>query len=210
MSSKADICNQALSHLAISTEIQDFDNEKSKEAQACRRFYDVARQKVLRDFDWPFANTIEFLALLANPAGLNQPTIEWAYSYRYPANAVAIHRMLNGATRIDTQLSRAMYSIGRDSVGKIIYADLATPVQVQYTYNETDPERFPPDFVIALSFYLAFLIAARLTQGGDTGLQLRKDAYAWYVKSVDEAQANSANQEPSDLPPDAEMIRVRE
>jgi hypothetical protein len=48
MTAKIDIANMALRHVGISTEIQDFDAEKSKEAQACRRFYDVARDQLTR------------------------------------------------------------------------------------------------------------------------------------------------------------------
>lgn len=208
-SAKIDICNFALSQLAISYEMQDFDNERSKEAQVCRRFYDAARQKVLRDFDWPFANAIDFLAQLANPTGLSQPTVEWAYWYRYPANALSVHRILNGATRQDTRDSRVAFAIGRDSVGRLIYTNMAPPAQIQYTFDEQDATRFPPDFVIALSFYLAFLIAIRLTQGGDTGLKLRTEAHAFYREAIQEAWANSANQEPQIVPPDADMITVR-
>lgn len=207
MSAKIDIANMALSHLAVSTEIQDFDNEKSKEAQVCRRFYELARMKVLRDYDWPFANTIEFLALLANPVGLTQPTAEWTYAYRYPANAVAVRRILNQATRVDTINSRAIYSLGRDSVGRIIYSDLLT-AQIQYTYNEIDPERFPPDFVAALSFYLAFLIGPRVA-GGDQ-YKLADRAYGHYRNGLAEAQANAANEEPPDNPPASELELSRD
>lgn len=207
MSAKLDICNQALSHLAVSTEVQDFDTEKSKEAQAVRRFYELARMKVLRDYDWPFANTVEFLALLANPPGLTQPTVEWTYAYRYPASAIAVRRILNQATRVDTVNSRVIYSIGRDSVGRIIYSSLAT-AQIQYTYNETDPERFPPDFVVALSFYLAFLIGPRVA-GGDQ-YKLADRAYGHYQRALLEAQANAAGEEPSDNPPASELELSRD
>lgn len=206
MAAKIDICNMAISHLAVGAEIQDFDNEKTEPAMACRRFYDIARQKVLRDFDWPFANTVEYLAQLANPSGLTQPTVEWTYWYRYPANALAIRRILNQATRVDTVQSRAEYSVGRDATGRVIYSDLLT-AQIQYTYNETDTERFPPDFVVALSLYLAFLIGPRVS-GGDQ-FKLADRAYLLYRQAIAEAKANAANEEPRDQPPEAEMIAVR-
>lgn len=207
MTDKISICNMALSALGVSTEIQDFDNEKSKEAQACRRFYDNLRQKALRDFDWPFANAIDFLALLANPAGLTQPTVEWTYWYRYPANALAIRRILNGATRSDTTDSRTDYAVGRDATGRLIYTNMAT-AQIQYTYDETDATRFPPDFADAFSLLLASRIAPRLT-GGDPQ-KLGVQAYTLYRISLSEAKANAANEEPRVDPPEADMISVRE
>lgn len=206
MSDKVSICNMALSYLGVSTEIQDFDNEKSKEAQACRRFYDNLRQKLLRDFDWPFANAIDFLALLANPIGLTQPTVEWTYWYRYPANAIAIRRILNNATRSDTADSRVDFAVGRDSAGRVIYSNMAT-AQIQYTYDETDATRFPADFADALSLLLASRMASRLT-GGDPN-KLGMQTYQMYRLSISEAKANSANQEPRVRPPEADMIAVR-
>lgn len=203
MSAKLDIANMAVSHIAVGEEINNFDTEKSENAQAVRRFYDIARQKVLRDFDWPFASTVETLALVATA-----PTVEWGYSYRYPAKALEVRRFLNGATRVDTQSSRAHYSVGRDATGRILYADLASPLQLQYTYDETDTERFTPDFVIALSFYLAFLIGPRITNGAQIK-ELSDRAFGHYKLAIMEARANALNEEPRDDPPEAEMILAR-
>lgn len=201
-SAKIDIANMAVSHLAVGAEINDFDTEKTEAAQACRRFYDVARQKVLSDFDWPFAFAVENLSQVAT-----QPTVEWSYSYRYPAKALVIRRIPNGATRADTQTSRAIYSIGRDATGKIIYADVASPATVEYTYDEDDTSRFPPDFVVALSLYLASLIGPRVA-GGDQ-FKLADRAYVYYQKAILEARANAANQEPRDPDPDPALVNVR-
>lgn len=203
MSAKIDIANMAIGHIAVGEEIADFDLEKSEHAQACRRYYDIARQKVLRDFDWPFASTVEALTLVATA-----PTIEWGYSYRYPAKSLAVRRILNGATRVDTPSSREHYSVGRDATGRILYADLASPLQLQYTYDETDTERFTPDFVIALSFYLAFLIGPRVTSGAQIA-QLSDRAFGHYKLAIMEARANALNEEPRDDPPEAEMILAR-
>lgn len=203
MTAKIDICNMAISHLAVGEEINDFDTDATESAQACRRFYDEARRKVLRDFDWPFASATEVLSLVET-----DPTVEWGYSYRYPANALSLRRIPNGATRVDTQLSRALYSIGRDATGKLIYAALAD-AEIQYTYDEDEADRFPPDFVIALSFYLAYLIANRVAGGADVR-KLRTDAFAGYRMSLLEAMRNAANEEPRDPPEDAEMIRARD
>ena len=204
MTAKIDIVNMALGHLAQSSEINDFDTDRTTAGQAARRYYDEARQKVLRDFDWPFANTVETLALVEE-----DPTVEWGFSYRYPENALAVRRILNGATRVDTESSRAQYSIGRDASGRIIYAEFPTsetaPLQIQYTYDEEDTERFTSDFVIALSFYLAFLMGPRVTQDTKFGLA----AYQLYRQAISEAKANAANEEPRDRQPDAELIRER-
>lgn len=194
----------ALRHVGVSTEIQDLDTEKSKEAAACRRFFDVAREQVLRDFPWPFAKTYETLAVVAS-----RPTVEWAYSYRYPANSVNLRRIINGSdVRIDTENTRVAYEIGRDAIGKLIYTDYS-PATVEYTYRETNTENFPPDFVIALSFLLASYIAPSVS-GGDPK-QLGTNALLRYRDALQHAEANAANEEGrKDREQEAEMIRFRE
>lgn len=203
---KVDVCNLALMHLAVGLQIQNFDTEASEGAAACRLSYDIARQKVLRDFDWPFAFAVANLAQVAI-----QPTTEWGYSYRYPANAVAIRRLVNGATRVDTEDSRAIYAIGRDATGQIIYSDLASsgtnPLVVQYTYDEQDTTRFAPDFVVALAFYLAFLIGPRVA-GGDQ-FKLADRAYQLYQRAIIEAQVNAAKEAPPDFTPDPSLVNIR-
>ena len=47
MASSTEIANLALSHLGNGTEIADLETERSSEASACRRFYDVALAQVL-------------------------------------------------------------------------------------------------------------------------------------------------------------------
>src|SRR4051812_32897245 len=90
------ICNMALGHLAVGKAIGAL-TEASQEARACLRFYEQARDEVLRDFPWPFATTVEALALVAV-----QPTTEWGYSYRYPLNCLALRRIPSGV-RNDTR-----------------------------------------------------------------------------------------------------------
>ena len=57
MSSKTVICNLSLSHLGISKEISNIDTERSAAAEACRRWFNLARDETFRDFNWPFATT---------------------------------------------------------------------------------------------------------------------------------------------------------
>jgi hypothetical protein len=204
MSSELDICNMALSHLGVSTEIQDLAAERSKEAQACRRFYEPTRDEVLRDFDWPFARRREALVKVAN-----DPNTDWSYSYRRPTDALAIRSLPNDAgIRIDTSASRVVYSEGSDATGELIFTD-QTAAEVSYTFRVTDPTKFPPDFVSALSLLLASRIGARVA-GGDQ-FKLADRAYGLYRLAIQKAQANAANEAAKlDPEPDAEMIRVRD
>lgn len=200
MLSKAAICNMALSHLGVSDQITDVDTESSKEALACRLFYDQSRDEVLRAFPWPFATIIEDLALVEE-----DPNDEWGYSYRYPATCLKVRRILSGA-RNDTQASKVPYRIARDDTGRVIFTD-KEDAQVEYTQQVTAEEEFDVDFGNALSYLLASKIAPRVA-GGDQ-VKLSDRALRLYLGFVAVAQNTAADEERSDEEPDAAMITAR-
>ena len=195
------ICNMALSHLGVGTEIADLETESGEEAAACRRFYVVARDAVLRDFPWPFATKMATLALIET-----DPNDEWAYSYRYPTDSLSVRRIISGV-RNDTRQSRVPYKIGQDSSGLLIYTD-TEDAEMEYTVRMTDPSRYPPDFTTALSFLLASYIAPRLTAGDP--FKMGNRAVEFYNVSIEKAQALAENEEQPEEAPDSEFIRGRE
>lgn len=201
MASEVDICNMALSHLGNSKEIAILATEKSEEAAACRRFYETARDTVLRDFAWPFATRILSLGLVEE-----DPNDEWAYAYRYPTDCLLLRRLLSGL-RNDNRQSRAPYRVARDDDGLVIYTDLAE-AQMEYTVRETDPNRFPPDFTLALSYRLAVLLASRITAGDP--FKLVEKSFNLYQIELGNARAQAGNEEQPDETPQSEFIRDRE
>ena len=203
MSTETQIANIALSHLGIGKEIANLDTERSSEASTLRRFYDECRDATLRDFPWPFATRFENLALVANPP---TETDEWDFSYRYPTDCLMLRRIQTDV-RIDTNQSRIVYKIGRDSQGLLIYTD-QEDAKIEYTFRETDPSRYPADFVMAFSLRLAHYSAPRLTGGDPFKLGLR--ALQLYVQEISMAQASAGNETVPDQLPDAEAIRARE
>lgn len=198
---KLNIWNLALGHLGISTKIQS-EIEDSKEAEACRRFYDQVLAEVLGDFPWPFAAKIEALAKVAD-----DPVDEWGYSYRYPAGALRLRSIPNESSRIETSALRVPYRILGDATGGLIYTD-QVDARIEYTSLITDPTRYPADFAQALSLYLARMIAPSVTSPdrGTAWGELLK-LYLWRLAT---ARSNALNEEQGDLAPDSEFIRARE
>jgi hypothetical protein len=201
MATKTEIANLALSNLGVGREIANIETENSQEANACRRFYDTAREIVLRDFNWPFATKEVTLGLVES-----NPTEEWTYSYRYPADCLKLRRIFSGL-RNDTRQSRVPYKIVRDSVGKLIYTDQINAC-MEYTIDEEDASRFDPDFVMALSFRLAAYMAPRLTSGDP--FKLGERSYKLYVYEITKAQASAANEVQDEEKPNAEWINDRD
>lgn len=200
MSTQVEICNLALSHVGVGKEIATFDTEKSQEAQACRRFYDPARLAALRDFAWPFATKFVTLGLIKS-----SPTTEWAYSYQYPSDCLKFRRILS-LIRNDTRQSRIPFRFVYGQSGQEIYTDQDS-AQAEYTVDVNDTSRFPPDFVIALSYRLAAMIAPRVT-GGDP-FKLGPQALQLYALEISKASANAANEEQEEESPDSEFVRAR-
>lgn len=200
VTSEASICNIALSHLGIGIEIQNLATDPDANAQACRRFYEISRDELLRDFSWPWATKYATLALVQT-----EPTSEWAYSYRYPSDCISLRRLLSG-TRLDTQQSKEPYRVGQDSQGKLIYSDMVDP-QIEYTVRVTDVSRFPDDFAMALAFKMAMYLAPRVTKGDPFKLSNR--ATELYALWISNAKANAGNEETPDQEPDSEFQRAR-
>ncbi len=201
MSSETEISNMAISHLGVGKEIADLDTETSAEAKACRRFYDIARDTVLRDFEWPFATKIASLGLVES-----DPNTEWDYSYRYPSDCITLRRILSGV-RQDTLDSKVPYKIAQDSSGRLIFSDEEN-ASVEYTVKVTDPAKYTPDFTLALSYRLAVYIAPRVTRGDP--FKLMEKAMGMYMDIIGDAKANAYNEEQDDVKPESEFIRARD
>lgn len=201
MASTTSIANMALSHLGSGKEIANLDSERSQEAEACRRFYDTALEATLRDYPWPFATKIATLGLVEE-----DPNEEWAYSYRYPSDALKIRRILSG-NRNDNRQSRIPMKISWDDDGQLLFCDVED-AEVEYTFLNEDTGHYPPDFVLALSWRLSFYIAPRVT-GGDP-FKLQERMYVLYTAEMTMAKANAVNEQQDEEPAESEFIRARD
>lgn len=201
MASETEIANLAISHLGVGKEIQNLETDKSEEAAACRRFYDICRDASLRDFPWPFCTRIVALGLVEE-----EPSSEWAFSYRYPSNAWKLRRILSGARNDDRQ-SRVPYKVYSDDDGQLIYTD-KEEAELEFTVKETNPERFSPDFIMFLSLRLAAMIAPRLTRGDPFKMGAR--ALQVYEYEASKARATAVNEQQDEENPESEFVRGRE
>lgn len=201
MSTKIEICNIALSNLGTSIEIQDI-NERTKEAKALKKFYGVALAACCRDFTWPFTKQFVQLQLVEN-----NPTTEWLYSYRYPNNCILFKRILHPGMRDDTYDGRVPYIQSSDNSGKLIFCDLPE-AQAEIAVVPTNESFFPPDFIMAFSYRLAFYIAP-LTTGGNAFTGLKNDMMNAYMNELSIARRNAANETQADRarPSSLELFR---
>lgn len=188
----------ALSHLGISKEVASV-TERSKEAEACNRFYDASVEALLTDHSWPFATKYATLGLIEA-----SPNDEWGYSYRYPSDCFFFRKILSG-TRNDTLDTKVPYEVASDSTGRVIFTD-AVNAEGKYTIMTTE-SFFTSDFILALSFRLAYYIAPRVTAGDP--FKLGPQMMQKYLFELGRATSNAFNEDQSIEIQDTESIQAR-
>ena|SRR6202022_2241614 len=203
MASVTDIWNMAIGQLAVGDEIGNSDTVTSKEAAACRRYWELVRDQTLRDFPWPRLRVSVTLALITDFTVLTAR--EWNYSYRMPTDCIRIRRVQNTITRIHTQASVIPYTLGRDAVGDLLYCDLPGAV-LEYTYWEQQVGRYTPDMVSAMALGLATMIAPRF---GPNAVKLGDRAAKLYEWRRGVAQANAMNETQQDIIDDSSYLSAR-
>lgn len=201
--SDVDICNMALACLGVGQTISDLDTDETQEANAANQFLEVVREQVIRDFPWPFASTLVTLGLESDPD--EAYNTEYFYAYRYPADCVAAKRMPTGLLP-EPLGTRVPFRISSDSEGKLILTNLETAT-LEYTRLVTDATLYPSDFVMAMSYRMAWHMAPMLARGDPMGLGMK--ALQMYQMEISKAKANAAQEEMPERQADAEWIQGR-
>ena len=212
--SKATICNLALAHIGNTKGLSNVDTDTTVEANMCRLFYDQCLNDMFESFQWPFARTRADLGLVEN-----DPTPNWAYSYRMPSDAgrlIAVgdtdlfvawdwnwagnwneHNL--GMIRIPLPL----YEVVGDSAGKLIYTNIVDAV-IYYERRVTTPTLWPVAFANALAWKLAAEIALPLSRDPN----LAQNAERRYEQEVSRAYAAQLNESPTEIVEDSEIVRA--
>ena len=172
--SLTEVAQLAILHCGVSKNIANVLTEKSLEAQACRTVADIARQTTLRGHPWLFAKKFAVPGLVAGPNPM--ATIEWTYAYRGPSDMLHMVRFVSTRLNNDTRQSRIPYTMVDDAAGPLIYTNwpgtgATGPVTIEYTWDNQNIAQWTSDFVLAMSYYMAYLIAPVLTIGDPYQLQ---------------------------------------
>ncbi|MBK3439269.1 MULTISPECIES: hypothetical protein [unclassified Pseudomonas] len=198
MSSDIEICNLALSRVAVTKAIASF-TERSIEAEQCRVLYPHLRGLVLQEFPWPFAESIVALASLGSPAP------GWAFRYRYPADCLKIRNIVQpGFRRALSSDMEIPYQIGYDAGGRVIHTDQPEAV-CRFTFKVEDSTFFDALFVEALAWRLAMDLALPLTSKAD----LQQFAAQQYQMALTLAEGSAFQESQSDPEPESEFVTVR-
>ena len=201
MSSEVDICNLALSHLGDSATVASLDPpEGSAQAEHCARFYPIARDALLELFEWNFATKRRV------PAEVVNNWAQWDHAYARPADCLKVIAVQDPSATDDTaysynglitRLVPQPYACETDDNGaQIILTDQATAL-CRYVARVTDTTKFSPTFTVALSWYLASMLAGPVLKGDLAVTETRRCedmARVW----IEKAKATDVQQQQRD------------
>ena len=186
MASEVDIANLALSHLGDDATIASLDPpEGSAQAEHCARFYPMARDSLLEMHSWRFATRRATLAELEN----TWP--QWDHAYAKPADCLRIISVIDPEVGDDLQVlgvkSVKQFTVEiNDDLAEVILTNQEDAV-VRYVARTTDTTKFPPLFVMALSWHLASMIAGPVIKGDAGAAEAKRCAQmaqAWLNRAL--------------------------
>lgn len=197
MSSQVEIYNLALGNIGNSQTIASLE-ERSKERIVCSQFWEIARDTVLAEFDWPFATRYESLALI------DDTTSPWLYTYQYPTDCLrAMYLTVPGMLQPDEKYQPEYQTAYGDS-GQVVLTNQPQAV-LAYVMRVQDTGRYPSLFVMALSWKLAGLIAMPMT----ATQSLAQSCDARYKGAAQEAWSQALSEQKFRNNHESEYITVR-
>lgn len=179
MQSTVDICNMALGFIG-ERPIASLE-EKKTSAEACKLYYPMALNQLLRAHPWNFAEAREKLAPVKVPEEWGR---EFSHAYAYPDKCI----ILRGLVFSDGS-SRASYRVGNFKGRRIIlcHADKAV---ASFTQLVEDSSNFDPSFAQALARKLQGLISRFILKNT---AQI-KDAEELYQMELEEAKLRDSKE----------------
>lgn len=191
------IGNMALSHIGARSSIESL-TEASPEAVQVNLWYDYARLQTLAAYDWNFARRRQALALHGD-----DPPDQWTYRYIYPADCVHA-RLIWNPSGLDVDAAPFEVETDESADTKSILTDMEDAILI-YTFDLESTSSFSSFFVMALSRYLAALIAPSLT--GDDKKSITQ--YQAFIDVIQKAGDENANEQVAKPPRNADWITAR-
>lgn len=186
-----EICNAALAKIGQTALISSLD-DPSEAARCCKASFDLERDRLLAEFDWPFARRWAPLSLLTSSFP------GWNGLYSLPTDCLA-PRLISGATT-DSPADQIPFSLVADG----LVTDQPAPILV-YTAKVVDPSAFSALFRSALTYRMAAELALSLARDDKKALTMGQ----YSIAEVSRAKAAAANEQRGRPRPEAPWIAAR-
>jgi len=177
--SKAQIYNITLNILGVSNPIEN-TNSTDNRAILLNNYYTLARDYVLKDFDWNFASTFKELSLSEKPANN-----KYEYCYNYPNDCICARDIFEKGNYKIQKFEIATF----DNLNKVILTNTQNAL-LRYTKRIEKESQFSVEFQMALSYYLASLTSSVITGS----LQKGEMAYEKYKQILKRAKVLNAQE----------------
>lgn len=175
------VFNITLKNLGVTTGVQNAQ-QNEKNIVVLKEYYEIALNKVLSAHDWAFACAYRNLALTGN-IPVNP---KFLYEYDYPNDCVAVREIV----LCDDYVAQDYEVASNTSGQKIINANI-TPAVVRYTRTIDNVALCPPDFILTLSWYLAYLASTSIVNTRTK----TSDCLTLYKQCLIEAKTADANEQ---------------
>lgn len=193
--SKTKIFNMALNELGVSAPIQNAEAQDDNRAIILRNFYEIARDEVLKAYDWNFAERYRDLT----PTQDKCLDPNFTYVYDYP-NDCLCGRELYQATEDGKYKSKAdgiglkyKFKLSANDDGQKVLLANISPAVLRYTRKVEKEVFFDPEYAIALALYLAGLTGKAITGSEDKANAALKK-YDYKMKSGMVANASEGQE----------------
>lgn len=178
--SKTKIFNLTLNLLGVSAPIHITNLQDDPTAILLENQYELARDTVLKDYDWNFAQSFKNLALTGNKS----PDPNFMFEYAYPNDCICARAIL------DDMGKEKKFDIATTANNtKTILTNL-TPATLRYTRYVTQETFFTSEFVLALAQFLASLTSDVITGSAEKG----NNALKKYQMFIEKGKVQNANE----------------
>lgn len=177
--SKIAIFNMALNHLGITAPIATNGLDTDSRAIILNNYYEIARDEVLKAFDWGFAAAYKDLTLSTEAS----PNPKFPFVYDCPNDCISARAVIDTIKGEEKKFEPFSNELGNKS----FLAEIAE-ARLRYTRRVEKETLFDPEFVITLSYYLAGLAGETIT-----GQQKKADRcmqkYEWKLSKAKQLNA---------------------
>lgn len=186
MASVVTLCNLALSHLGDRATLTSIDPpEGSAQADHCEQFWPIARDEALSSADWRFASHTATLAALDDNENSNP---QWRFAFGLPADFLVARELVHTTGDLRPFYTEdPNFEIATINNGTVVLFANDELTALRYTRRVSDPTKYPPMLVTALSYLMAAYLAGPVIKGktgAQTAMGMRQQWDAYHGKAV--------------------------
>lgn len=159
MNAKTEICQLSQSRLGNISLVSDIDNPETPAEKAYAKWYDVCREDLLKTLMPNFA-----LCRIIVPRLAEKPAFGWAFAYQYPNDCLKVLGI--GETQ-SKENNLSVETLPSGTMAILSDDDCPSGMPIRFIRNIQDVGKFSPEFIMLLSWALAYNCCIEITKDYD-------------------------------------------